>query len=180
MAELRGQLARWAGPMRRRLGAMVRRAVLELIDDESALQRLQATALAGETLDGLERVQQYGFTSHPHPGAAAIVLALGGNSAHSVVIAVDDRRYRLAGLAQGEVALYDDQGQKLVIYRDRIEVEAPKVVVKSPDVHLGEDGGPRVARVGDRVNVGSGSSAGLWPIVEGSENVRASGAAVGD
>ncbi len=100
-----------------------------------------------------------------------MVLALGGRSNNYVVIKCDDRRYRLSGLAEGEVALYDDQGQKVVLYRDRIEVEAPKVVVKSDDVHLGAEGGPRVARIGDRVNVGAGSSAGLWPIEEGSSKV---------
>ncbi len=175
MAQLREQLARWSGPLRRRLAAMVRRAVLELVDDDGGLQRVQLTALAGETLDRVERVQQYGFTGRPKPGATAIVLGLGGNSAHSIVVAVDDRRYRLAGLAEGEVALYDDQGQKIVLYRDRVEVEAPKVVVRSDDVHLGAEGGPRVARIGDRVDV-DGT---LWPIVEGSSTVRCHGDSVG-
>ncbi|SOC26825.1 phage baseplate protein [Stappia indica] len=52
-------------------------------------------------------------------------------------------------------------------------VKAPKVVVESDDVHLGGEGGERVARIGDKVNVSLGSSAGLWPIVEGSSKVRA-------
>ena len=84
----------------------------------------------------------------------------------------DERRYRLY-LAEGEVALYDELGQGVVLYRDRIEVAAPKVVVKSANVQLGADGGPAVARVGDMVNVGSGSSAGQWPIVSGSAKVSA-------
>lgn len=40
-------------------------------------------------------------------------------------------------------------------------------------VDLGAGGGQRVARVGDKVHVATGSSAGLWPIVEGSEKVYA-------
>lgn len=40
-------------------------------------------------------------------------------------------------------------------------------------VDLGGPGGSRVARIGDKVHVGSGSSAGLWPIVEGSDKVFA-------
>jgi phage baseplate assembly protein gpV len=52
-------------------------------------------------------------------------------------------------------------------------VTAPKVVVNSPDVSLGAEGGPAVARIGDRVLVSAGSSAGLWPIVEGSGRVTA-------
>lgn len=40
-------------------------------------------------------------------------------------------------------------------------------------VDLGGGGGKRVARLGDRVEITSGSSAGLWPIVEASEKVFA-------
>ncbi|WP_306147240.1 MULTISPECIES: baseplate assembly protein [unclassified Roseibium] len=48
------------------------------------------------------------------------------------------------------------------------------LVVKG-EVDLGDEGGPRVARIGDKVNVKIGSSKGLWEIVEGSELVRAAG-----
>lgn len=53
------------------------------------------------------------------------------------------------------------------------KVTSPKVIVESPNVQLGGDGGKQVARIGDRVHVASGSSAGMWPIVEGSEKVFA-------
>jgi len=159
-------------PVKRRLRLMVTRGVVKLTDDGQLMQELQVTALADEVLDGVEHIQQYGFTAHPHPEADCLILNVGANRSHPIVIAVDDRRYRLH-LAEGEVALYDDQGQKIVLYRDRIEVEAPKVVVKSASVQLGADGGPAVARVGDMVNVGSGSSAGQWPIVSGSAKVAA-------
>lgn len=42
-------------------------------------------------------------------------------------------------------------------------------------VDLGDTGGPRVARIGDKVEVLIGSSMGLWPIVDGSSKVRAAG-----
>lgn len=50
---------------------------------------------------------------------------------------------------------------------------AGPVTVNAPVVNLGGEGGKPVARIGDKVNVGSGSSAGLWPIVEGSSVVNA-------
>ncbi len=53
------------------------------------------------------------------------------------------------------------------------KVTSPKVIVESPNVQLGGDGGKRVARIGDKVHVKSGSSSGFWPIVEGSEKVFA-------
>lgn len=53
------------------------------------------------------------------------------------------------------------------------KVTSPKVIVESPNVQLGGDGGKKVARIGDKVRVASGSSAGMWPIVEGSNKVFA-------
>lgn len=96
-------------PLRRRVLLMVGRAVLALVDDSRKLQIVQVQGLARETLDGAERVQQYGFSSHPHPGAECVVLAVGGARQHPLVIAVDDRRYRVTGLARGETCLYTDE-----------------------------------------------------------------------
>ena len=53
------------------------------------------------------------------------------------------------------------------------KVSSPIVIVSSADVRLGGEGGEKVARVGDRVKIDTGSSAGLWPIVEGSSSVTA-------
>lgn len=53
------------------------------------------------------------------------------------------------------------------------KVSSPVVIVSSGDVRLGGEGGEKVARVGDRVKIDTGSSAGLWPIVEGSSAVTA-------
>ncbi len=52
-------------------------------------------------------------------------------------------------------------------------VAAPSVTVTAQEIKLGGEGGKRVARVGDRVHVQSGSSTGMWPIVEGSAVVTA-------
>ncbi len=107
-------------PIKNRITLMVSRAVLVMVDDETTLQQLQARILGEELLDELERFQQYGFTSVPHPGAEAITLSVGGHRSHTVVINVDDRRYRLKGLKAGEVALYTDEGDYIHFQRDRI------------------------------------------------------------
>ncbi len=167
-------LNRLLNPIKRQLRLSVSRCVVALINDAAKLQELQVTLLADEAMDKREHFQHYGFTSAPHPGAEGIMLSVNGQRSQGVVINVDDRRYRLKALKKGEVALYDDQGQKIEILRDKIRLTAPKVVIDSADVHLGSEGGPRVARIGDRVNVGSGSSAGLWPIEEGSGKVSCS------
>ena len=121
-------------PIKRRVMLMIGRAIVQVIDDETKLQGLQVSVLKGEAMDGVERFQNYGITSHPHPGAEAILLALGGNRSHSVIIAVDDRRYRLKALAQGEVALYDDLGQVVHIKRSGLHLEGKNIYLKSSGI----------------------------------------------
>jgi len=173
MAELSRIVERLTAPLKRRVMLMIGRCVIEVVNDAAAIQLVQVTGLNGEVLDDVERFQNYGFTSVPLAGSEGVLAAAGGNRAHSFVIGVEDRRYRLTGLAGGEVAMHDDQGQKIVLYRDRVEIESAKIVLKSVDLHLGAEGGTRVARIGDMVSVTGGSSAGLHPIVEGSAIVRA-------
>lgn len=121
-------------PIKRRIAMLISRGVVKLVNDSLKLQGVQIAAFADETLDDLERFQQYGLTSHPLPGAEAIVVSLGGTRSHSVVVAVDDRRFRLKNLAPGEVAMYSDEGDTIVLRRGRnIEVTAgTKVKVTSP------------------------------------------------
>lgn len=113
---------------RARIAMMVGRAVIAAVTDTTRAQSLQITLLDGETADDVERFQQYGLSAHPHPGAEAIAVSVGGLRSHAVVIAVEDRRYRVVGLAEGEVALYDDLGQIVVLKRDRITVSTPAKV----------------------------------------------------
>ncbi|MEQ8585161.1 MAG: phage baseplate assembly protein V [Thalassobaculaceae bacterium] len=104
-------ISRLTGPLRRRIANTVGRAIIRLVDDATRTQLVQLTALADETHDRVERFQEYGFTSRPHPGAHAILVALGGNRTHAVVVGVEDPRYRLFDLETGEVALYTDEDQ---------------------------------------------------------------------
>jgi len=158
---------------RRRAFMAVARGVLSAIDDTQQAQSLQLDLLDGETADGIERFQNYGLTSVPFPDAEAVMVSVGGLRSHGIVVAVEDRRYRLVGLAAGEVALYDDQGQVAHLTRDgilissplkvsihsdaEVDVTAPKVVITSDDVELGATGGQAVARVGDTVDLGAGT-----------------------
>lgn len=116
-------------PLRNRVMLMVARGVVRLVDDGKLLQALQVSFLPGEVRDRLERFGSYGFTSAPHPGAEAVAVFVGGNRDHGLVIAVDDRRYRLRALEEGEVALYDDLGSKVHLRRGgEIEVVATTAV----------------------------------------------------
>ncbi|EBP4586574.1 phage baseplate assembly protein V [Salmonella enterica] len=104
-------LARIRQAFRIRLGAT---------DSGAAVQRIQAQGIGNESLRSVELFQQYGFTSHPQPGTMGIVLPLGGVSSHSIIIATEHGAYRLKSLKPGEVALYTDEGAKIVLKRGKL------------------------------------------------------------
>lgn len=100
-------------PLHQRVANLASRAVLRLLNDAAAVQRVQVELLAGEFRE-LQRVQEYGFTSVPLAGAhPVVVLAPFGNRAQALAIAVDDVRYRPSGSAPGDVVIYDSRGTKI-------------------------------------------------------------------
>ncbi len=126
-------------PVKHRISLMLGRAVLSLISDAEARQYVQFEALKGEVKDRVERVQQYGFTSVPHPGAQVVFVAMGGNRDHLLAISVDDPRHRLFGLEIGEAAMFTDEGDKIVLKRGRtIEITTKNLVVKASEKVLFE------------------------------------------
>lgn len=138
---LAAQLRRFLAPLAQRIAHLAARSVLELVDDGTGLQRLQLRVLLGETRGDVERLQPYGLTSHPHPGAEGLAIFLNGNRDHGIVVQVDDRRYRLRGLEQGEVALYTDEGDKVHLRRGgQIEVVAGgAVTIDAPSTTITGD-----------------------------------------
>lgn len=109
--------------LRTQVANMVASGVVQQVNDATKLQTVQLELLADEVRAGLERFQNYGFTSNPvAPTDAgqpeAVVVFPNGRRDHGLVIAVDDRRFRLQSLEPGEVAMYTDQGDKFVFKRD--------------------------------------------------------------
>tara|TARA_R110002110_G_scaffold64634_8_gene178591 strand:+ start:2421 stop:2936 length:516 start_codon:yes stop_codon:yes gene_type:complete len=124
-----------AKQMWNRLMMLLVRGIVSAVQDDKALQTLSLDLLADESKDGVERFQDYGFTTHPPTGLEALVAFVGGNRSHGIVLAVGDRKFRLRNLASGEVALYDDQGQKVYIRRDGILVESDfKITLRAPQI----------------------------------------------
>jgi phage baseplate assembly protein V len=82
---------------------------------EGVIKRFTAAGRAGETIADREYFQHYGFTSRPLAGAEGIIICEGN---HVVMIASDDRRYRIA-LEDGEVCLYSDEGDHIRLKRGK-------------------------------------------------------------
>lgn len=118
-------LSRMMAPLHRAISNMALRATVTLVNSANKMQTLQITMRGDEAKENIEHFEPYGFTSHAKSGAEAITLFFNGDRSHGVAIVVADRRYRLTTLADGEVALHDDLGQKVHLKRDRVLIETP-------------------------------------------------------
>lgn len=110
------------------------RSVVEQVDDTTDWQNGTHSVFANEQQGTIEHAHPYGFTHVPkkptgvgllRQAAEAIFAYLGGNRSHGISVMVGDRRFRLKKLAEGEVALYDDQGHQVHFQRGGLYVSAP-------------------------------------------------------
>lgn len=108
--QLMNFLRRSMQPLKDRVMLLVGRAVIAAVKDGNGIQQVQVSVLAGESMDKVERFQNWGFTGNPPAGAEAVVVSIGGNRDNMVVVALDHRSKRKKNLAPGESAMYDDQG----------------------------------------------------------------------
>ncbi len=129
-------LERWIRPLKHRIHLMVGRGVVRRVNELPDLQEIQAEVLKGEVRAGMER----------------------GSREHGLVIAVDDRRYRIH-IAPGEVAIYNangdrvhlmDTGQIQVHAETSVSLVTPEVYIQG-NLHVGGD-------VEDRTVLGGGCS----------------------
>ncbi|SUJ15500.1 baseplate assembly protein [Shigella sonnei] len=104
---------------------LISRAVITAVDSARKCQSVGLKMIAGDQKQHVEHLEPYGFTSAAQNGAEGVALFPAGDRSHGVVVVVADRRYRLKGLKRGEVALYDDLGQSVVLTRSGIVVDGP-------------------------------------------------------
>jgi phage baseplate assembly protein V len=111
---------------------------VRLIGDGGSRQSAQLEVTKGELLDDVPRMQNYGMTSVPPVGGSdATVIFLGGDRNEPIIVAMENRQFRLTNLESGEVAIYDDLGNVFKLGRDQVEVTAvTKLVVTAPEVDL--------------------------------------------
>lgn len=121
-----------------RIDNLVARAIVRLVGDSSTRQTAQVEVTKGELLDDVPRMQNYGLTGvPPATGADATVLFLGGDRNEPIIVAMENRQFRLVGLESGEVALYDDLGNVVKLGRDQVEVTAvTKLVATAPLIEV--------------------------------------------
>ena len=95
------------------------RARLSALNGDPALQMAQGKGLAGEAVQAVEVLQQFGFSSGIPADSQLIVLPLAGRSSASVVIATEHGAYRLK-VGPGEARMYSQEGAYIHIKAGRV------------------------------------------------------------
>jgi phage baseplate assembly protein V len=120
--------------LQRRVMNMMARGVIAESDDEPGMQRVQISLLHEEGKTAVERFQNYGFSGHAPGDSEVLCLFIGGGRDHGVIVAVDDRSSRFTDLEPGEVAVYTDEGDSILLKRDNtIEFTTKKLIIKAED-----------------------------------------------
>lgn len=129
-----------------KLKGLVVRGVIKSINDTGARQMVVATLLAGEVKDRIERIQQFGMSSHPPSGAAAVFAAVAADRSRLVCIGENHPTHRPTDLVAGETQIYDAFEQFIhlqqsgVIYINaagELRIVAPtKVRIETPQLEV--------------------------------------------
>ena len=94
-------------PVKDRLLLMVGRAIITALNDSKPIQEAQVKALSGESLEKIQRFQDFGFNSVVPPGTEGILLSLAGARGNSVIVGTEHRDHRPQGWAVGEAGMYN-------------------------------------------------------------------------
>lgn len=106
------------------------RGVLNLVKSADNIQKTQVSGFADETLQDVELMQHFGFTSVPPAGTQSVIIPIGGQTSHGIVIATENGAFRVKNLQNGEVAIYDQSGSTVVLKQGRlIEVDCDRFVL---------------------------------------------------
>ncbi len=101
---------------------MILRGVVQLIDWTAGTVQLTGRG-PKDVRNDIEHLGEYGFAAHPRKGAEHVSAAVGADPSLLLVLQIFDHRYRIS-LAEGEVAMYDDQGQKVHLTRTGVVIAA--------------------------------------------------------
>lgn len=113
------------------------RGKINLTKSADKIQKVQVSALADETLQDVELMQHFGFTSHPPAGTEALIIPIGGKTSHSVVVATENGQFRVKALKTGEVAIYDQSGSSIVLKQGKvIDINCTTLNITAPTINI--------------------------------------------
>lgn len=118
--------SRLLDPIKRQIRLVVGKALIQSIT--SSKDGLFATiGMANdEKHEDVPFMQQYGIVSVPNSDSKAVVLFIGGARDNGIVVATQGDASSIPKLEKGEVCLYSEFGQTIVLKKDGSILAAPK------------------------------------------------------
>lgn len=111
MSESTGMLNRLA----RRVLLMIGRGVVTFTDDSGPVQLVQIQVNALETIDGVMRPVQFGFSSVMPNGTDIAFTSIAGDRSNSIATASNHQPSRPRGLQPGESMIYTQDGKQIYL-----------------------------------------------------------------
>lgn len=123
-------------PLKRKILLMAGRGILLAIDDGKGIQQVQASFFKDETKGEVERFSNFGFTSNPPANTECVMISIGGNREHGIIIATENRDLRLKGLPPGASAQYNSNGKYIKLLDDNAEMLIEKLEITNSSNEL--------------------------------------------
>ena len=129
-----------------RLRTMITKILVASVDDSTAIQLLKIKALDSEVIEGIERLNNSGFTSNPPENSEGLVAECAGARDNLVAFVIDSAANRVKGLLSGETCFYSKFGQQ-------IKHDENGDTLHTATKHKFNDGGRKGAREDDPILV---------------------------
>jgi phage gp45-like len=143
--------------------------------------KIQVQILDEETLSNIDRVEPYGYSYRAKAGCQAYIVFPSGDRTRGFALVVGDRQYNLV-LAEGEVALHDDLGQKVHLTRSGMIHDGgglPITIINTPKVRMETDL-EVTGNIKDQCDSTGKTMAGMRTIFNGHTHPGDSGGTTGD
>lgn len=114
---------RHIAPIRKKIMLLVGRCILAAVNNSEKTQKIQIKGLKGETGTDIERYQEYGFETYPKKDCEVLTLFINGNRDQGVVACVHNRETRPKDLNEGDVCVYDCNGNRVWLKSDGILIK---------------------------------------------------------
>ncbi len=111
------------------MNSIARCTVSDIVD--GSIQSARVQGLEDESLEAVERLQNYGLNSWPSDGAQGLMLSVGGSRDHAIIVSADFPLARFP-VEKSEVALYSENENHVHLKADgSIEIKSSKLSLKN-------------------------------------------------
>lgn len=114
--------------VKNRIRLLVGRALIQAVNSASGDDGLSVdiSLPGGEKHSKVPLFQQYGISSKPNKDSEAVIVFIGGARDNGVAIATQGAASKLPSLKDGEVAIFSEYGQTIILKEDGSIVATPK------------------------------------------------------